>query len=129
MTPERLEELAAAADARALWRLGADEQMALVGADRAALDVGVALRRYAFHVRELRALLGTGRSLLITQLSTNGTAVMTVKTPAAHARLVEARAVAWQKETIDACTDPDNCRRCKAPKWDRARHFHAGIPL
>lgn len=28
---------------------------------------------------------------------------------------------------LDVCTDPDNCKRCKAPQWDRHRHQHAGI--
>lgn len=32
-------------------------------------------------------------------------------------------------DTRDWCTDPDNCRRCKAPAWDQHKHHHAGIPL
>jgi hypothetical protein len=33
------------------------------------------------------------------------------------------------KEIRDWCTDPDNCKRCKAPNWDQLKHDHAGIPL
>ena len=29
----------------------------------------------------------------------------------------------------DFCTDPDNCRRCKAPDWDQENHSRAGLPL
>lgn len=29
----------------------------------------------------------------------------------------------------DWCTDPSNCRRCKAPTWDQPNHEHAGIPV
>ena len=28
----------------------------------------------------------------------------------------------------DYCTDPSNCKRCKAPTWDQLNHEHAGIP-
>ena len=33
------------------------------------------------------------------------------------------------KEQRDWCTDPDNCRRCKAPAWQQTKLNHAGIPL
>jgi hypothetical protein len=29
----------------------------------------------------------------------------------------------------DYCTDPGNCKRCKAATWDQTNHAHAGIPL
>lgn len=28
---------------------------------------------------------------------------------------------------LDVCTDPDNCRRCKAAQWDKHKFEHAGI--
>ena len=51
------------------------------------LDTGVALRRHASHVRELTALRGTGRGLLLTPLSISGTAHATIPTPRKHKRL------------------------------------------
>ena len=82
MTPEYLNELADAADPGQLWRLGALEQLALPPQLRRQLDTGVALRRQAHHIATLRSLLDTGRSLLLTPLSPNGTDVRTVPTPA-----------------------------------------------
>lgn len=32
-----------------------------------------------------------------------------------------------RRPSIDVCTDPDNCRRCKAPAWDKKNHEHAGL--
>jgi len=32
-----------------------------------------------------------------------------------------------QPVTADICTDPDNCKRCKAPPWDKHKHEHAGL--
>lgn len=32
-----------------------------------------------------------------------------------------------QTTPLDVCTDPDNCKRCKAPKRDKHMHEHAGI--
>jgi len=32
-----------------------------------------------------------------------------------------------QPVTSDICTDPDNCKRCKAPPWDKHKHEHAGL--
>jgi hypothetical protein len=34
-----------------------------------------------------------------------------------------------QTPPLDVCTDPDNCKRCKAPQWDRHRHEHAGLRI
>lgn len=31
--------------------------------------------------------------------------------------------------SLDVCTDPDNCKRCKAPQWDKTNHAHAGLGL
>jgi hypothetical protein len=28
---------------------------------------------------------------------------------------------------LDVCTDPGNCKRCKAPQWDKKNHAHAGL--
>lgn len=87
MTPEYLNELADLADPDQLWRLAGLDQLALPLDKRRQLDTGVALRRHAGHVAELQALIGTGKSLLITQLSPNGSAHMTLATPARHKRL------------------------------------------
>lgn len=89
MTPEYLRQLANLADPEKLWSLPGLQQMELPPEKRRQLDTGVALRRHARHVEELRALIGTGRSLLITQLSPNGSAVKTVPTPASHRKLMD----------------------------------------
>lgn len=81
MTPEYLEGLADAADPEQLWRTAAGDRRSMPSDKRRRLDTGVALRRYASHVRRLHDLLGTGKSLLITPLSRNGTATKTVPTP------------------------------------------------
>lgn len=91
MTPEYLRELADLADPDRLWTLGAFEQMDLPPEKRRQLDTGIALRRHASHVAELLGLLGTDKSLLLTPLAENCTAVMTTRTPAAHRKLVECR--------------------------------------
>lgn len=87
MSPEYIEDLADWADPDRLWRLPVFEQLDLPIDKQMRLDAGVALRRHAHTVRELRALVGTGKSLLITQLSVNGSAVKTVPTPPDHRRL------------------------------------------
>lgn len=88
MTPEYLRELADKADPDELWRLSGFAQLDLPPEKRAQLDTGVALRRYASHLRDLQALHGTGRSLLITPLSPLlSTATKSVKTPADHRKL------------------------------------------
>ena len=88
MTPEYLEELAGMADPNSLWRLPALEALDLPPHKRAQLDAGVALRRHADHVRRVGALLGTGKSLVITPLSLNGTATMTIAAPDEHKQLL-----------------------------------------
>jgi hypothetical protein len=30
-------------------------------------------------------------------------------------------------EPLDVCTDPDNCKRCKAPQWEKHKYVHAGL--
>lgn len=89
MTPAYLLELADFADPEQLWRLPGMKQLELPVEKRRQLDAGVALRRHARHIQQLRDLIGTGRSLLITPLSTNGQAIKTVKTPASHKKLVD----------------------------------------
>lgn len=91
MTPEYLDELADIADPDQLWRLPGMAQLDLPPEKRRQLDAGVALRRHSAHIQRLRTLMGTGRSLLITPLSPNGTAVKTVETPSDHRRLCERR--------------------------------------
>jgi hypothetical protein len=91
MTPERLEELADAADPLQMWRMPAIGRLDMPADQLRQLDTGVALRRYASHVRRLLGLLGTGKSLLITPLSTNGVATKTVPIPESHQKLLTAR--------------------------------------
>jgi len=86
MTPEYLRELADLVDPDQLWRRPVFEPR--TPEQRRQLDAGVALRRYAEHVRELRALIGTGRSLLITPMSTSSSAHMTVEIPEEHLKLL-----------------------------------------
>lgn len=86
MTPEYLEELA---DPDQLWRTTWLGRMDLPPEKRKQLDAGVALRRHADHIRRLRDLLGTGKSLLITPLSLNGVASKAVATPPDHKRLLK----------------------------------------
>lgn len=87
MTPEYIEQLADLADPDKLWRLGAFEQIDLPPEKRHQLDAGVALRRYASHVRRLLGALADRKSLLITPLSPNGSALRVVDTPHYHAEL------------------------------------------
>jgi hypothetical protein len=88
MTPEYLEELAALADPDELWRLAGFDQLKLPADKRRQLDTAVALRRHAHHVRQVNALRGTGKSLLVTPLSIAGTAVASIPTPPVHAKLL-----------------------------------------
>lgn len=68
MNPEYLEQLADEADPEHLWVLGGLMQLALSPPKRRQLDTGVALRRYASHLRPLRDALSVQRSVLITPL-------------------------------------------------------------
>ena len=85
MTPEYLEELADLADPNRQWRRGYLDRENLTPDQKRQLDTGVALRRYASHVRRLRNLIGTGKSLLLTPLSLSGADIRTVPTPPAPA--------------------------------------------
>lgn len=87
MSPEYLEELADLADPDQLWRQSAVSRMDLPADKRHQLDMGIALRRHASHVRTLRRLLEEKRSLLITPISPNGSATRSVDTPDYHQRL------------------------------------------
>lgn len=86
MTPEYVEELADMCDPDQLWRLPALEQLDLPEGRRRQLDAGIALRRHASHVRELRALLGREKALLITPTSVSSTIVAIVTPPRSHLR-------------------------------------------
>ena len=88
LTPEYLYELADIADPDQLWRLNPFAQIELPKEKRQQLDAGVALRRHAEHIGRLRELLGTGKSLIVTPLTKNSTAVMTIDAPAGHQRLL-----------------------------------------
>lgn len=88
MSPEYLEHLADIADPEQLWRLSGLDQHKLPTEKRRQLDMGVALRRQASHVRELRSLLGSGRSLLISPIGHSARATKTVSMPEDHARLI-----------------------------------------
>ncbi len=81
MTPEYLEELADLADPDKLWRLAGMDQLDLPVEKRRQLDTGVALRRQASHVRELRELIGTGKSLLLTPYGPSCTDVRAIDIP------------------------------------------------
>ena len=84
MTPEYLNELADLADPDKLWRHAGIDQEKFTPEQRQQLNTGVALRRQAAHVARLRALQGTGQSLLLTPLSPSGVRVQVVQTPASH---------------------------------------------
>ena len=83
--PKYLDELADIADPYQLWRLPLLDQVDLDPAHRRQLDMGVALRRYAAHRREMESLIGTGKSLLLTPLGKNGSSHAHVPTKAARA--------------------------------------------
>ena len=91
MTPEYLEKLADIIDPDHLWKLSGIEQMALPKHRRQQLDAGIALRRHATHVRELRNVLAARKSLLITPLSSNSSTRKLVDTPEDHAKLRKSR--------------------------------------
>lgn len=82
MTPEYLEELADIADPSKLWRMSGLARDCFTPEQKRQLDTGVALRRHASHVRRLRELLGTGKSLLMTPLSLSGQDIRDVPMPA-----------------------------------------------
>ena len=82
MTPEYLEELADIADPGKLWRMSGLARDCFTPEQKRQLDTGVALRRHASHVRRMRALLGTGKSLLLTPLSISGQDIRDVPMPA-----------------------------------------------
>lgn len=88
MTPEYLEELADLADPDKLWRWSGLERLGLTFTQKRQLDTGVALRRHASHVRRVLELLGTGKSLVITPMSKNGTAIMVISAPTTHKKLL-----------------------------------------
>lgn len=88
MTPEYLYELANLADPEQLWRLPGMQQLELPPEKRRQLDMGVALRRHALHITNVRFLLGSGLSLVITPLSPNSIAACNIKTPARHRKLL-----------------------------------------
>ena len=91
MAPEYLEELAKLADPSKLWRRAILDRLDFTSEQKQQLDTGVALRRHASHGRRLNALLGTGKSLLVTPLSLNGVATKTVPIPDSHAKLLADR--------------------------------------
>lgn len=81
MNPTYIKQLADIADPDELWRLPPMQQLDLPPEKRRQLDAGVALRRHAHDVQQLRDLIGTGRSLLLTPLSVNGRRSTTIPTP------------------------------------------------
>jgi len=84
MTPEYIEQLAKIADPDDLWREGPPQPLGTWRPSewqQKQLDMGVALRRYASHLRDLNAIRGRGLSLLITPLSTSGTYTSVIATP------------------------------------------------
>lgn len=98
MTPEYLNELAGMVDPDQLWHLDPFKQIELEPGKRRQLDAGVALRRYAEIVKQLEDLLGTGRSLVLTPLSRNSKAWMTIPAPDSHKRLLDLRTSIVRKQ-------------------------------
>lgn len=82
MTPEYLEELADLADPDKLWRRAGLDRVDFTPEQKRQMDAGVALRRHASHVRQMRALLGTGKSLLLTPLGMTSQDIRVVPMPA-----------------------------------------------
>ena len=93
MTPEYVEGLADTVDPEQLWKLSFRLRKVLSDSARKQLDAGIALRRYAHHLRALQSLK-PGKSLLYTPLSFGGMAVMTVPMPPSHAKLLDMRSKA-----------------------------------
>jgi hypothetical protein len=91
MTPEYIEELADIADPEQLWRTGWPSRIHLTGEKRKQLDAGIALRRYAFHIKRLKEVLDANKSLLITPMSSNSSAIKSVDTPEDHEKLRKVR--------------------------------------
>ena len=87
MSPQYLYQLADMADPLQLWKMGAFARHELGAEQRFQLDTGIALRRHASYIEELERCLLEKRSLLVTPLSSNGTAVRKVDTPEDHAKM------------------------------------------
>lgn len=119
MTPEYLEQLADLADPEQLWRRGGLlDRRILPAQQRQQLDTGVALRRYADHLRTVRKALAEQRSVLITPISTNGTRVSITATPPAHAsarRQLGPQAAAASTERDCCGTLPGSRHRASCP--------------
>lgn len=84
MTPEYVEQLAKIADPDDLWREGPPQPLGTwrpSAWQQKQLDMGIALRRYAAHLRRLNALIGTGNALCLTPLSPNGVFTKIVPAP------------------------------------------------
>lgn len=95
MSPEYLYQLAELADPDELWRKGGLlDRMSMPEKERQQLDTGVALRRYASHLEDVRRALAEQKSVLITPLSASGTAHARIETPPEHQRRRDCRAKA-----------------------------------
>lgn len=107
MSPEYIDQLADIADPDKLWRLSFSEALALPNDKRRQLETGVALRRYAHHLRDLRRAREARKSWIITPLSENGSAARTIETPPDHAKLREAREAFYgaRAKARDSCRD------------------------
>ncbi|MBQ1766119.1 MAG: hypothetical protein IIZ92_24930 [Aquincola sp.] len=102
MTPEYLRELADKVDPDQLWRTPVLEQASLPEEQRWRLDAGVALRRHAAHVADLRLALDKRESVLLIPLSPNSAAHRNVPTPDNY-RQHQAR---WQPDDQPIDTAP-----------------------
>lgn len=91
MTPEYVEQLADLADPDQLWKSAFLLRSNLPENKRQQLDAGVALRRYAHHLRDLATVREKHQSWLITPLTEHGYAVMSIPTPPEHEKLREGR--------------------------------------
>ena len=90
-SPEYVEQLADIADPDQLWRHSGLDQMKFTPAQQRQLDAGVMLRRHAHHLRRLAAIRQEGRSMCITPLGPNSSAVMTIDPPPEHQKSLDAR--------------------------------------
>jgi hypothetical protein len=108
MTPEYLNELADLADPGKLWRMSGLARDCFTPEQKRQLDTGVALRRQAAHVRRLRDLLGTGKSLLITPLSLSGADLRAVPMPAEIKKRLEREKAAERRPQDDEAFDGED---------------------
>ncbi len=80
MKAEYIEDLADAVDPEKLWQISPWDACSLSESKRERRDIGIALYLYAQHIRSLEALVGTGKSLLLTPVSKSSVLQSTIRT-------------------------------------------------